>query len=178
MSHGAFGYQKIFGEEEFFAAGLVHIPVGAQKSAKNSRDNAYVSWQCIWEVGTELIVVCEQAFHVFQGCVKVLVHKHQFVIAEGGQFMVPRGKPHRDVLTSRSTRLTLPRFPGNVYSITNISQQEVKIFFSQARRLKPSEAKAAEGGDSQLDGVGQDIEGQSEEEQDMDGEVNPSSEAA
>jgi centromere protein C len=107
MSHGTFGYQKIFGEEEFFAAGLLHIPVGAQKSAKNSRDNAYVSSQFVWPVGSKLIVLCEQAFHVFQGCVKVLVHKHQFVIAEGGQFMVPRGKPHEDVLPSHSIDLIL-----------------------------------------------------------------------
>jgi len=98
MSHGTFGYQKIFGEEEFFAAGLLHIPVGAQKSAKNSRDNAYVSMHRAWFVGLELTVMYEQAFHVFQGCVKVLVHKHQFVIAEGGQFMVPRGKPHMERL--------------------------------------------------------------------------------
>jgi hypothetical protein len=46
INPGEFGYQKIFGEEEFFAAGLLHIPVGAQKGAKNSRDNAYVGQRC------------------------------------------------------------------------------------------------------------------------------------
>ena len=80
-----------------------------------------------------------------------------------------------NVLISCSTGLIFFHPSGNIYSVTNISQQVVKIFFSQARRLKPSEAKAAEGNDSQLDVVGQDIEGQSEEEQDMDGEADPSS---
>lgn len=42
IKNANFGYQKIFGEEEFFAAGVLHIPVKAEKASKNSRDNAYV----------------------------------------------------------------------------------------------------------------------------------------
>ncbi|KAH8090379.1 Mif2/CENP-C like-domain-containing protein [Filobasidium floriforme] len=119
IKNANFGYQKIFGEEEFFAAGVLHIPVKAEKASKNSRDNAY-------------------AFHVFKGCVKVSIHRHQFIIAEGGQFMIPR---------------------GNFYAIENVCDKTVEIFFSQARRLKQSEIEAADqkGAESQSeDGQGMD----------------------
>jgi centromere protein C len=48
IPNATFTYQKIFGEDEFFAAGILRIEVGGCKAPKNSRDNAYVSWSlCI-----------------------------------------------------------------------------------------------------------------------------------
>jgi hypothetical protein len=38
-----FKYQKVFGEGQFIAAGVVYIPVGGNKPGKFSRDNSYVS---------------------------------------------------------------------------------------------------------------------------------------
>ena len=43
IPNATFTYQKIFGEDEFFAAGILRIEVGGCKAPKNSRDNAYVS---------------------------------------------------------------------------------------------------------------------------------------
>ena len=38
-----FKYQKVFGEDQFIAAGVVYIPVGGSKPSKQSKDNSYVS---------------------------------------------------------------------------------------------------------------------------------------
>lgn len=38
-----FKYQKVFGEDNFVAAGVVFIPPGGEKPAKPSKDNCYVS---------------------------------------------------------------------------------------------------------------------------------------
>jgi centromere protein C len=35
-------YQKVFGEDQFIAAGVVFIPVGGKKPGKHSKDNSYV----------------------------------------------------------------------------------------------------------------------------------------
>jgi len=40
---GEFKYQKVFGEDQFIAAGVVFIPVGGSKPGKYSKDNSYVS---------------------------------------------------------------------------------------------------------------------------------------
>lgn len=51
-------------------------------------------------------------FHVIYGCVQATVHKSSFTIRTGGHFQVPR---------------------GNQYRIKNVSQQETRLFFCQAR---------------------------------------------
>lgn len=38
-----FKYQKVFGEDQFIASGVVFIPVGGSKPSKQSKDNSYVS---------------------------------------------------------------------------------------------------------------------------------------
>jgi hypothetical protein len=43
IENATFTYQKIFGEDEFFAAGVLNIQVNGEKAPKNSRDNVYVS---------------------------------------------------------------------------------------------------------------------------------------
>ncbi|ORY22701.1 Mif2/CENP-C like-domain-containing protein [Naematelia encephala] len=67
-----FKYQKVFGEDQFVAAGVVYIPVGSSKPGKMSKDNSYV-------------------FYVVQGAVQVHIHRTSFVMAPKGMFMVPRG---------------------------------------------------------------------------------------
>ncbi|WWC66750.1 uncharacterized protein I206_100655 [Kwoniella pini CBS 10737] len=95
-----FRYQKIFGEGNFMAAGVVHIGVGKSKAPKPSKDNAYV-------------------FYVIQGAVQVQIYRTSFVMAPGGQFLVPR---------------------GNDYSIENISpDKEAQLFFAQARKIRADE---------------------------------------
>lgn len=42
VSSGDFKYQKIFGEDQFVASGVVYIPVKSSKPAKSSKDNSYV----------------------------------------------------------------------------------------------------------------------------------------
>jgi hypothetical protein len=44
VANGDFKYQKMFGDEGYFATGMVVIPVNSQKPGKPSKDNCYVSW--------------------------------------------------------------------------------------------------------------------------------------
>ncbi|WVQ93620.1 hypothetical protein IAU59_000696 [Kwoniella sp. CBS 9459] len=102
VSKGAYQYQKVFGEGQFMAAGVVYIPIGSSKATKPSKDNAYV-------------------FFVIQGVVQVTVHRTSFIMAPGGQFLIPR---------------------GNEYRIENISEdREVQLFFAQARKLRADETE-------------------------------------
>jgi centromere protein C len=78
-----FRYQKVFGEDQFIASGVVYIPVGSSKPAKQSKDNSYV--------GLAMSLRSPQVFFVVCGAVQVTVHKTSFVMAPGGMFMVPRG---------------------------------------------------------------------------------------
>ncbi|KAF8593606.1 hypothetical protein BDV93DRAFT_529787, partial [Ceratobasidium sp. AG-I] len=71
-TEGPFHFQKIFGDSDFFAAGLMKIPVGGRKPNKSSKENTYV-------------------FYCVSGAVEVIVHKSKFVIAPGGMFLAPRG---------------------------------------------------------------------------------------
>ncbi|KZO90505.1 hypothetical protein CALVIDRAFT_590752 [Calocera viscosa TUFC12733] len=71
-ANARFKFQKIFGDGEFLAAGMLSVPVGETKPAKSSKDNSYV-------------------FYVIQGAVKVQIYRTSFLIAVGGMFLVPRG---------------------------------------------------------------------------------------
>lgn len=53
-------------------------------------------------------------FYCIEGAVSVVVHRSRFNIGPGGTFFVPR---------------------GNSYAITAISNRDVKLFFTQARRV-------------------------------------------
>ncbi|KAJ1309438.1 hypothetical protein OPQ81_006214 [Rhizoctonia solani] len=71
-SDGPFSFQKIFGDSDFFAAGVMKIPVGGKKPNKPSKENTFV-------------------FYCVSGAVEVKVHKSTFTIAPGGMFLAPRG---------------------------------------------------------------------------------------
>jgi centromere protein C len=96
-----------------------------------------------------------QLFYVIEGAVTVKVHRTSFVMAVGGQFMVPRGMsfspPPPFTLSSHSASSlywsqphsnSLPlSYPssGNQYSLHTISQRPAKLFFAQARRMAADE---------------------------------------
>ncbi|KAG9085654.1 hypothetical protein FS749_004248 [Ceratobasidium sp. UAMH 11750] len=71
-TEGPFHFQKIFGDSDFFAAGVMKIPVGGRKPNKPSKENTYV-------------------FYCVSGAVEVKIHKSTFTIAPGGMFLAPRG---------------------------------------------------------------------------------------
>ncbi|CAE6357813.1 unnamed protein product [Rhizoctonia solani] len=71
-SDGPFSFQKIFGDSDFFAAGVMKIPVGGRKPNKPSKENTFV-------------------FYCVSGAVEVKIHKSTFTIAPGGMFLAPRG---------------------------------------------------------------------------------------
>lgn len=63
-------------------------------------------------------------FYVIAGAVRVELHRTSFVMAVGGQFLIPR---------------------GNAYAIENVSPTTTaKLFFAQARKITASEAEEAE----------------------------------
>ncbi|KEP53920.1 Mif2/CENP-C-like protein [Rhizoctonia solani 123E] len=71
-SDGPFSFQKIFGDSDFFAAGVMKIPVGGKKPNKPSKENTFV-------------------FYCVSGAVEVKIHRSTFTIAPGGMFLAPRG---------------------------------------------------------------------------------------
>ncbi|KAF8625576.1 hypothetical protein AX15_005298 [Amanita polypyramis BW_CC] len=68
-------YQRIFGDNEFIAAGQLSIPVAGRKPSKTSKDNTYI-------------------FYVAEGAVNFKVHDTSLVLATGGMVMVPRGNTY------------------------------------------------------------------------------------
>lgn len=46
VKSGEFDYVKVFGEDQFTAAGLIRIRPRMSKPAKSSKDNAFVSTPC------------------------------------------------------------------------------------------------------------------------------------
>jgi len=74
-SNEQFMFQKIFGDDEFIAAGQIIIPPGKQKPSKPARDNTYV-------------------FYVIEGAVQLKVHRSTYVLATGAMFMVPRANQY------------------------------------------------------------------------------------
>ncbi len=73
--NSTFAFEKVFGVDEFMAAGVLHIEVRGQKPIKPSKDNNYV-------------------FVVLQGACRVTVHRSTFLVAPGGMFLVPKGNSY------------------------------------------------------------------------------------
>lgn len=140
IPNATFTYQKIFGEDEFFAAGILRIEVGGCKAPKNSRDNAYVSWT---------IVLCalsadrclQQVFFVQQGCVEVTIHRTRFLMSEGGAFLIPRGELSVFPDSRRCTQLRSPQVI-NMVSVTSArrksSSASPKRGESRQKRIFPT----------------------------------------
>ncbi|EIW84784.1 hypothetical protein CONPUDRAFT_48001 [Coniophora puteana RWD-64-598 SS2] len=98
-------FEKVFGDADFMAVGMVVIPPGGRKPNKATKDNTY-------------------AFCVLQGAIKVVIHESSMILATGGMFLVPR---------------------GNHYLIENICEREVRLFFTQARRVPLEDFDEGEG---------------------------------
>lgn len=77
----------------------------------------------------------------------VCVHRTQFHLAPGGIFLVPKGEWSPFASASHIILTLAPQ--GNTYSLQNVSQRKVRLFFSQAKNgaheLIPSPAEAATG---------------------------------
>lgn len=88
-----FAYQKIYGDDDFIASGVLTLPVHGEKPLKGTKDNTYVRILASTAIETMLTMwnVLQQVFWCHAGAVKVRIHKHSFIIAPGGTFMVPRG---------------------------------------------------------------------------------------
>ncbi|KAF8630435.1 hypothetical protein AX17_005412 [Amanita inopinata Kibby_2008] len=74
-ANNEWSYQKIFGDNEFIAAGQLTIPVQGRKPSKSSKDNTYI-------------------FYVAEGAVNFKVHNTSLVLSTGGMIMVPRGNTY------------------------------------------------------------------------------------
>ncbi|KAJ3482845.1 hypothetical protein NLI96_g6699 [Meripilus lineatus] len=70
-----FSFQRVFGDGDFVAAGLLVIPPKKSKPTKSTNNSTFV-------------------FCVIEGTVNVKIHKTSFVIASGGMFMAPRGNTY------------------------------------------------------------------------------------
>ncbi|KAF9532781.1 Mif2/CENP-C like-domain-containing protein [Crepidotus variabilis] len=68
-------FDKIFGDDDFIAAGQLVIPPKGRKPSKAAKDNTYV-------------------FYVIEGAVNFKIHNQSMVLATGGMFMVPRGNTY------------------------------------------------------------------------------------
>lgn len=106
--NNSFFFEKVFGVDEFMAAGVLEIPVNGLKPTKPSKDNNYVSLgngkgkgNSCWvrsrirleAVFSPLLFFPQsQTFVVIEGAVRVKVFKSNFIVAPGGMFLVPRGE--------------------------------------------------------------------------------------
>ncbi|KAG1734287.1 Mif2/CENP-C like-domain-containing protein [Suillus lakei] len=72
---GGWFFQKVFGEGDFIAAGVLRIPPQGRKPSKGTKDNTYV-------------------FYVIEGAVAAVIHESQYIVATGGMFIVPRGNTY------------------------------------------------------------------------------------
>ena len=83
-------FQKVFGDNDFIAAGQILIPPGEQKPAKPAKDNTYVRITLFRSLHVSQTTL--QVFYLIEGAVQFKVHRSSFIIATGGMFLVPRGE--------------------------------------------------------------------------------------
>ncbi|KAH9482624.1 Inner kinetochore subunit cnp3 [Psilocybe cubensis] len=80
-------FDKIFGDDDFIAAGQLIIPPRGRKPSKAAKDNTYV-------------------FYVIEGAVNFKIHQTSMILATGGMFMVPRGNTYLiENISERNARL-------------------------------------------------------------------------
>ena len=58
VSSEDWSFQKVFGDADFMAAGVLVIPPQGRKSSKPSKDNTYVSSTSLSRVASILIPLC------------------------------------------------------------------------------------------------------------------------
>ncbi|CAD6884337.1 unnamed protein product [Tilletia laevis] len=82
-----FKFEKVFGVDDFMAAGVIEVPVGGSKPVKPSKTNSYT-------------------FIVNEGAVRVRIHRSNFVMGPGGMFLVPKGNTYSiENIAKRDARL-------------------------------------------------------------------------
>ncbi|GAC95612.1 hypothetical protein PHSY_003188 [Pseudozyma hubeiensis SY62] len=100
VANQEFRFEKFFNCGGLMATGVLHLPPGARKPTKPSKDNSFV-------------------FCVLQGALRATVHRKSFIVGPEGIFQVPA---------------------GNTYSLENICQRDVHLFFAQCRKTKKANA--------------------------------------
>ncbi|KAJ3173611.1 hypothetical protein HDU88_002699 [Geranomyces variabilis] len=93
---GSYKFQKVFSEGTFIASGVLVFPKGSKKPNSNTKRSAMI-------------------FMVMSGEVEVQVHKTQFVVSTGTQFLIPR---------------------GNQYYIANRGNREARLFFCHGKEVE------------------------------------------
>ncbi|THU87257.1 hypothetical protein K435DRAFT_730030 [Dendrothele bispora CBS 962.96] len=68
-------FQKIFGDDQFIAAGQLVIPKDGKKPSKSAKDNTYI-------------------FYIIEGAINLRVHESSLLLCTGAMFMVPRGNQY------------------------------------------------------------------------------------
>ncbi|CAO1637551.1 unnamed protein product [Parajaminaea phylloscopi] len=71
----SFAFQKVFGVDDYMAAGILDIPVDGEKPTKFTKDNNYT-------------------FVVMEGAIDVQVYRSMFRLAPGGMWVVPKGNTY------------------------------------------------------------------------------------
>ncbi|KAF8163706.1 Mif2/CENP-C like-domain-containing protein [Crassisporium funariophilum] len=74
-ANNGWSFDKIFGDDDFIAAGQLIIPPRSRKPPKAAKDNTYV-------------------FYVIEGAVNLKIYDTSMIVATGGMFMVPRGNTY------------------------------------------------------------------------------------
>lgn len=83
-ANSTFAFDKVFGVDEYMAAGVLEIPPEGEKPLKPTKDNNYV-------------------FVVLEGAVDVQIHRTYFRLAPSGTFAVPKGNTYAIRNVSRRT---------------------------------------------------------------------------
>ncbi|KAF8237718.1 hypothetical protein L208DRAFT_1375521 [Tricholoma matsutake] len=74
-ANGDWSFEKVFGDGDFIAAGVLIIPPKGRKPSKVTKDNTYI-------------------FYVVEGAVNLKVHETSLILATGAIFLVPRGNTY------------------------------------------------------------------------------------
>ena len=85
-------FDKIFGDDDFIAAGQLVIPPKGLKPSKAAKDNTYVKFAILLSTTVGANYYLGQVFYVIDGAVNFRIHETSMILATGGMFMVPRGK--------------------------------------------------------------------------------------
>ena len=119
----------MFGEDQFIASGVVYIPEGCSKPAKQSKDNSYVSgkyYQCgvLWLMN--------------RYSSSLPVRSRSQCTRRALSWLLEACLWYPGVSLPLISEILL--ITGNEYKIENISKKEVQLFFAQARKIRMNEA--------------------------------------
>ncbi|KAG5652126.1 hypothetical protein H0H81_006202 [Sphagnurus paluster] len=101
-------FQKVFGDADFIAGGVIILPPNTRKQTKQTKDNTYI-------------------FYVIEGALNLKIHDTSLVLATGAMFIVPRGNAYFiENIADRDTKLfftqaRIPKLPESAPSGNHIA---------------------------------------------------------